>query len=123
MSSVGIKKILILGFKTTGRGKDCYLEHQNSIQNNINEVKWNMQSVLDMFDIVSFDNLALEQLDIRNFLGEEKWNSVYMGEDGNYTMYIDLVNKKYAKNSITQKRYDLLDDVNKMFKNVKEECM
>ena len=120
MSDVGIKRILMLGYKTTGRGKDCYSLHGNAIQNNIDEIKGNIKGVLDMFDIVSFDNLAIEQLKIRDFLGEEAWNRFYMGDDGDYTMYIDLVDNKYAKNSITQKKFNLLDDVNTMFTNIKK---
>ena len=44
-----------------------------------------------------------------------------MGDDGQYTMYIDMVNRKFAKNSIAETRYDLLDNIDDMFTVVKNE--
>lgn len=44
-----------------------------------------------------------------------------MGDDGQFTMYIDLVNNQFAKNSTSTIRYDLLDNIDDMFKIVKEE--
>ena len=44
-----------------------------------------------------------------------------MGDDGKFTMYIDLVNEKYAKNSISTIRYELLNNIYEMFENVKNQ--
>ena len=81
----------------------------------------NIINVIKGFNTVSFDNLALKQLDIKRLLSNKDWNEFYMGNDGNFTMYIDLVNKKFAKNSISEKRYDLLDNIEEMFNIVKNE--
>ena len=71
--------------------------------------------------MVSFDNQALLDLDIRKQIGEEKYNKYYMGDDGLFTMYIDLVEKKFAVSSTSSVRYNLLDNIEDMFKVVKEE--
>ena len=43
-----------------------------------------------------FDNLALEQLDIRRFFNDETWNTIYQGEE---SFYIDAVNKRISPSS------------------------
>ena len=48
---------------------------------------------------MSFDCLAVEQLDIQSQVDEETWKSNYMGDDGKFTMYVDLVNCMFAKSS------------------------
>ena len=115
----GIKKVLILGYKTVGRGNDCYFNNEELIKTNISEVKNHIQEIREMFDVISFDNLAIKQLDIKNTMSREEWDSFYMGDDGNYTMYVDLVNEEYAKNSTSGMTYDLLDDINEMFLDIK----
>ena len=42
-----------------------------------------------------------------------------MGDDGHYTMYIDAVERKFAKNSTSEVRGDLLDNIDDMFLAVK----
>ena len=46
-----------------------------------------------------------------------------MGDDGTMTYYIDMVEQKFAKSSTApfEKRYDLLDSVDKMFKKIVKE--
>ena len=119
MSENGIKKVLILGYKTTGRGNDCYFNNEDLIKMNISEVKNHIPEIREMFDVISFDNLAIKQLDIKDTMNKEEWDNFYMGDDGNYTMYIDLVNEEYAKNSTSGMTYDLLNDINEMFLDIK----
>ena len=38
-----------------------------------------------------------------------------MGDDGKFTMYIDLVKKKFSKNSINDQVFDLKSDIVEMF--------
>ena len=42
-----------------------------------------------------------------------------MGDDGTQTFYSDLVKKKFARTSISEKQYDLLDNIDDMFKIIK----
>ncbi len=44
-----------------------------------------------------------------------------MGDDGNYTFYIDLVKGEFAKNSVSDERYPLLDNIDDMFKRIQNE--
>lgn len=115
-------KILILGYKDFGRGHDLL---QTGIINNIKEKqKWlrnNIKDYIGKYDVVSFDNLAIEQLDMVNVLSNDKWEEFYQGDDGTSTMYVDLVKKEFAKTSTSKKRYDLLDNVEDMFNIIKEE--
>ena len=111
-------KLLILGYKEFRRGKTFY---NFDVEKKKKEMYNNIINVIKGFNTVSFDNLALKQLDIKRLLSNKDWNEFYMGNDGNFTMYIDLVNKKFAKNSISEKRYDLLDNIKEMFNIVKSE--
>lgn len=111
-------KLLILGYKQFRRGNQFY---SPQIEINKQELKDNILEVLDNFKVVSFDNLAIKQLNMKDKVGEKKWEEFYMGDDGQFTMYIDLVNKQFSKNSISTTRYDLLDNIGDMFNIVKNE--
>lgn len=118
-------KILILGYKSKGRGINYQEIYLKKIATNIDELKTYLPSIIKFADLVSFDNLAIEQLDVRNTLNvsDEQWNEFYMGDDGEYTFYIDLVNGEYGKNSISDKRYKILPDmtIDDMFNRIKSE--
>ena len=93
------RKVLILGFKQYGRGKDYY---NPSVEANINILKSCLKSLLAIKKgILSFDNLAIEQLDVKNNVTEKEWDDHYMGDDGQFTMYVDGVTQEYAKSSIS----------------------
>lgn len=111
-------KILILGYKQFRRGKDYYSEEVEKRKRNLFD---NLELLISKFKVVSFDNLALKQLDVKRLMTEKEWDDFYMGDDGQFTMYIDLVNKKFAKSSISNKRYKLLDNIEDMFEIVKGE--
>ena len=109
-------KVLLLGYKEFGRG----LEYSNKgIYDEIELINDNLSEILKSFKLISFDNLALKQLDLKRFLTEEEWNEFYMGDDGNYTMYIDLVEEKFGENSTSEVRDDLLNNIDDMFNIVR----
>lgn len=85
-----VNAILILGYKRYGFGLKYEPPHPN--------LQWQTLKTN-----ICFDNLALEQLQIRNQVSNEHWNARYMGDDGQFTMYIDLVTNNYAKNSTSTK--------------------
>ena len=76
----------------------------------------NITKLIKYFSVVSFDNLALKQLKIREKVSKSIWDSNFMGKDGQFTMYIDLVNKKFSKSSTSNKRFDILSNIVEMFK-------
>ena len=42
-----------------------------------------------------------------------------MGDDGQYTMYVDMVNREFAKSSTSTERWPLMDDIKPMFDKVR----
>ena len=106
MAHKGIK-LLILGYKNIGRGSE-YIEDTNTrikVRNRKGFLYWDLRFILEekWFEIISFDNLALEQLNVKRFLSDEEWNEFYMGDDGSHTFFINLVDGTFGKNSLTAK--------------------
>ena len=115
-------KILILGYKIFGKGVRYYnVVKKLEIESKKKKLKDNLKEVIEHMKVVSFDNLAIEQLDVKSLLSEEDWNEFYMGDDGKFTMYIDGVKEQFAMCSVAEKRYDLKEDIRDMFKIIKGE--
>ena len=69
---------------------------------------------------------AIEQLEIEKRwceFSDEPWDEFYAGDDGEFTYYIDMVERKFARSSTASfdKRYDLLNDVDEMFRIIQNE--
>ncbi|NSK76052.1 radical SAM protein [Blautia massiliensis (ex Durand et al. 2017)] len=111
-------KMLILGYKHLRRGNEYFEEEQNDIETKQQWLYENLEDIIQKFQVVSFDNLAIEQLDVKRLLTQEEWDEFYMGDDGKVTYYVDMVERKFAQSSTApfDKRYDLLDSVDDMFK-------
>ena len=123
----GIKKILILGYKQVRRGEKYYEGMAPGIETNICLLKKNLPTILEegWFEVVSFDNLALQQLNVKSMVDEDIYNEIFMGDDGltgemnSASMYADLVERKYAKNSCSMERFDLKDTVEEMYMHLR----
>ena len=100
-------KILILGYKNWGRGEDYFKNYSNQIMVRMRELKEILPTLFTRCKVVSFDNLSIKQLDIRTVIGEKKWKEFYMGDDGQYTMYVDMVKQECAKSSTSPDRFPL----------------
>lgn len=101
-------KILFLGYKHYGRGKTYHTSRVDECL-----YRWNVE-VHEMLhqnkSILSFDNLAIEQLKLRRFFADnDMWKLFYMGDDGLFTMYVDLVKLEYARSSISTLRFGIAD--------------
>jgi hypothetical protein len=116
-------KLLILGYKDLRRGHKYLTENEEDIKNNQQEIYENIHSIIKSFKVVSFDNLAIEQLNVRRLFTSNQWEEFYMGDDGSFTMYIDLVKGEFAKNSTSTVRYKLLPTIDEMFNVVKSESV
>ena len=116
-------KILILGYKEFRRGNVMYANMGSVIE----EMKSSLYNILptmindNWFDVVSFDNLAIKQLNPKRLMSDEQWNQFYLGDDGKFSMYIDLVNQEFAKSSVSTERYPITADIRDMFNKVKGE--
>ena len=119
-------KILILGYKNLRRGSDYFSIHNEDIFNNSKWLENNMNEMINKFLVISFDNLAIDQLHIKDRwkeFSDKEWDEFYAGDDGGFTYYIDMVERKFARSSTAafDKRYDLLDNVDEMFKVIQNE--
>ena len=112
-------KVLILGYKHLRRGNDYYALNHTKVQELQSWTYNNLKEMLNHFEVVSFDNLAIEQLDVKRLLGEEQWEEFYMGDDGKYTFYIDMVEGTFAKNSLSMERWAIMDNIDDMFNKVR----
>jgi hypothetical protein len=88
----GVKKILVLGEKDFGfnQGKVDLTTRSHK------EWFWWIRNMFNVFDVVSFDNLALEQLKISRFFSDKNWEVFNQGE---HSFYINAVDKYYAPSS------------------------
>ena len=115
-------KLLILGYKEFRRGKNLYETITDKID--YDKLKWynELPELVKHFAVVSFDNLALKQLEPKRLLTNEEWDQSYMGEDGQMTMFIDLVKNTYSTSSTTpeEERKPLLDDIKPMFDDIRK---
>lgn len=97
VKELGVKyrKLLILGEKDFGfnRGKVDLNTKQHK------QWKANVMQLTKIFDIVSFDNLGLQQLEIRGKITDEEYKSFYQGE---HSMYINAVEQYFAPSSRTR---------------------
>ena len=117
MANHGIK-LLILGYKTFGRG-EVYQENHQEVKENIKQLQERLPYLMKHYPVISFDNLAIKQLNIKELVDEETWNKTYMGDDGQFTMYVDLVKEEYAVSSISSRKpIGAETDISNLFKNI-----
>jgi hypothetical protein len=108
-------KILILGYKDVGRGK-AYRDP--SVNERMQEMYESLGRITESFEVVSFDNLAINQLKPERLLSPKEWDTFYMGDDGQFTMYVDLVKQEFAVSSTSEERFPLLPTIDEMFQIV-----
>jgi organic radical activating enzyme len=112
-------KVLILGYKEFRKGKDFYSEE---VENK--KYKWYTRLPIYFNKMtLSFDNLAIEQLNLKRWLTNESWNKFYMGDDSTFTMYIDAVENKFASSSTHKDRFSVEPDIRKIFNKIKKEVI
>lgn len=115
-------KLLILGYKIVGRGMQYHFDNYTYINDNIEWLESSIGDILNGFKVVSFDNLAIEQLHIKDKLTEKEWETFYGGDDGTVTFFIDLVKGVFARNSLSRIVYTIGDKtIDEMFEIVKKE--
>ena len=115
-------KILILGYKKFRRGESLYQEDKEIIDLNIEYMYNTLPHIIEegWFNTVSFDNLAIKQLDPTRLMSKEDYAEFYMGDDGEFTMYIDMVNEEFATGSTSVARFPLIDNIVDMFAKIRE---
>lgn len=93
--------VLVLGYKQWGRAKDTNLPDMNDLKHYLKNLIQNINTDLKS---LGFDNLAIEQLGIKEMVGEDKWKGIYLGDEGSCSMYIDAVKGEFARTSRSPER-------------------
>jgi len=114
-------KLLILGYKNLGRGVEYKTENDLLIKSRQQYLYDVLDTLPNHFKVISFDNLAIEQLNVKRILTPEQWERFYMGDEGTSSMYIDLVSGKFGVSSLCneEEMHPILDSVDDMFRVVK----
>lgn len=122
LSEIADLKVLILGYKNIGKG-ETLLKNNFNIINNINLIKNNINGLKNFFKVMSFDNLAVKQLNLKETF-KDIFDDYYMGDDGQFTYYIDLVYNTFSKSSLDKdvvfKMQDFDFNSTKMFQYIRE---
>ncbi len=119
LAELDFLKSLILGYKNFGFGK---VYNSPEVEKKISVWRYWIGTLISKKNssIVSFDNLGLEQLNVKDIVSKEIWDKKYMGDDGTFTMYIDAVRQEFAPTS-TGKRIPCGDlTIKEMFKIVRQ---
>lgn len=114
-------KLLILGYKKLRRGEDWYaIDHENIVLKQM-WLKENLEKMLEHFKVISFDNLAISQLNVRRLMTDEEWDEFFMGNDSEFTFYLDLVKGTFGKNSLApeHERFSIMDNIDDMFEKIR----
>ena len=113
--------LLILGFKTKGNGHKFILD--GNATRVLVYIRWLQDHIFsDMkqkFKGIAFDNLAVKQLSIKEKMKPEEYETIYMGDDGEFTMYIDLVENKFAASSTHELHEINSSDITELFSQVR----
>lgn len=110
--------VLVLGYKAVGRGK-TFQKENSSILSTIRFLRMNLPMLISSINM-SFDNLAIEQLHIKQLMEEKRWKELYMGDDGDFSFYIDMAANNFSKNSMSDKKYDMGSlSVDQMFNGIR----
>lgn len=102
-------KILLLGYKRYGFGIDYFLNSKNIEANQYNWYTALAKYFSNKDLVLSFDNLAIDQLNLKRFFTDDAWKKFYMGDDFAYTMYVDGVDQNYAPSSTSSDRVSFKD--------------
>lgn len=110
---------LFLGYKVLGRGQAYQRIYDDLIAYNTKWLYRNIDRLINRFNVVGFDNLAVKQLNVKRFVKD--WDSFYLGDDGTHSMYVDLVKQQFAVSSTQKQRFNFTPSttIQSMFKDVR----
>ena len=108
------QKVLVLGYKDFGRGAKYAAKRPEAVAGGIaqwyRELPW-----LAREHHLSFDTLAIKQLEpSRLFKSDDLYRRRYMGDEGQFSMYVDGVKQEFAVSSYSEARFSW-NDIETMF--------
>lgn len=115
---IGDCKVLVLGYKNFGFGVKFF---SKDVELSIKKWLKYLPGYIGK-SVLSFDNLAIEQLNVKRLFTHDGWAKFYMGDDFTFTQYIDAVKQEYAPTSRSNDRksfddYSLIEYFNQ-FKEI-----
>lgn len=112
-------KLLLLGYKNFGRGLKFREAFPKEVEDNIRQ--WYRElPLIAMKHHVSFDTLAISLMKPgRLFKDENVYKTRYMGDEGQFSMYVDGVLKQFSISSYSKERFEWTS-INEMFQKVRE---
>lgn len=117
LDSLKEESVLVLGCKGVNKNLNNCSEHTTR---NIKNWYKNIYKYL-LMDSINFDNLALEQLNMQRLLPEDIWNDYYIGNDNQFSMYVDLVEGKYSASDTSSIRFPIEQSMCNMFSKIRGE--
>ena len=107
MKCIKGRKTLILGYKDLHgrRAGDFYDKEKETVEKNIKVLTWNLPYVRKITKLISFDCLAIKQLDPKKCLhiSDTDWNTLFQGDDYDEqscsTLYLDAITRTVARAS------------------------
>lgn len=108
-------KIQIQGFKYSGRGRLFLTDKEDK---NMEYLENNILEIIKRFKGVSFDNASIRQLKLKNKIND--FNSLYMRDDGDYSLYVNLADGTYSTFFNSDKKYKIKGNISDMFKNAEK---
>ena len=117
-------KMLILGYKNIRRGADYCEDNSITIKMRQRYLYDVLPTLANHFAVVSFDNLAISQLNVKRIVSDEEWDKYYMGDEGSQTFAIDMVDGVFSLNSMVtdpQRLYPIMNTVEDMFAVIQSE--
>lgn len=120
-----VSRVLVLGYKQYGRGLRVW---SPEVLDNIRHWKFRLPYLLshgcgEGETVWAFDNLALEQLDVRAYVTPLTWDELYMGSEGHFSMYLDAVTQQYAATSTEPRTPVGTLTLGAMFANVRRQAL
>ena len=94
-----LNKFLILGYKQFGRASGTEIKDLDNWKSMIPKIMYKNRNVIGSSLTIGFDNLAVDQLEIKNCLLKDEWDSYFLGQDFSHTMYVDAVEETFAPTS------------------------
>ncbi len=121
-------KLLILGYKDFRRGYVFHANTGSAIDSKMRDMYDALPIMVKQcwFDTISFDNLAIKQLEVKRLMSEEEWSLFFMGDDGrdgalsSASMYVDAVKGEFARNSCSDERFPITNNITEMFQFLKK---
>lgn len=118
LDGASARKLLILGYKNFGRGVKFRSKQSEKVQANIDQ--WYRELIWMVKEHrISFDTLAISLLKPnRLFKSQDVYTQRFMGEEGQFSMYVDGVEQKYAISSYSAD-LENWSEIVKMFADVR----